>query len=122
MGAEFIVGMTTEPGAQVFVGYAVREVLAQQAFNCLWDQRRRAAIAYSASDRGVLANCSAEAEIVSINQLAFEFDFLAFDADVGNPVLAASVGAAGHIELELLVEARKTLFEFIDDPTEIGRA
>ena len=59
----------------------------------------------------MLAHCSAEAEVVRIGQLAFVLDLLAFDADVGNPVLAAAVGAAGHMQLELLIELRQPLFQ-----------
>jgi hypothetical protein len=33
MGAEFVVGVAAEPGAQILVGLAVGEVLAQQALD-----------------------------------------------------------------------------------------
>jgi hypothetical protein len=47
----------------------------------------------------VLAHRSAEAEVVGVGELAFVLDLLAFDADVGDPVLAAAVGAAGDVSL-----------------------
>jgi hypothetical protein len=90
--------------------------LAQQALDCFGDERRGAAIADGARDSGVLAYGSAEAEVVGVGELAFVLDLLAFDADVGNPVLAAAVGAAGYVELELLVESGQALFKFVDDP------
>ena len=64
----------------------------------------------------MLADRSAEAEVVGVGQLAFVLDLLAFDADVGDPVLAAAVGAAGDVEPELLIELRNALFEFVDEP------
>ena len=39
-------------------------------------------------------------------------DLLAFEADVGDPVLAAGVGAAGDVELDLLVEAGEAVLPF----------
>jgi hypothetical protein len=64
----------------------------------------------------VLADRSAEAEVVGVGELALVLDLLAFDADVGDPVLAAAIGAAGDVQLELLVELRQALFELVDEP------
>ena len=44
-------------------------------------------------------------------------DFLSFKADIGNPVLAAGVGATGDVEFEMLIERGEAVFEFLDDPT-----
>ena len=65
----------------------------------------------------MLAHRTAEAEIVGIGQLAFMLDLLALDADVGNPVLSATVRAAGNMQPELLVKLRQALFELIHEPT-----
>ena len=91
---------------KIFFGPAVGQVLAQQALDGFGHQRRGAAIADRARDGCVLADRSAEAEVVSVGQLALVLDLLAFDADVGDPVLAAAVGAAGDVQPELLVELR----------------
>ena len=64
----------------------------------------------------MLADGSAKTEVVGVGELAFVLDFFAFDADVGDPVLAAAVGAAGYVELELLVEAGEAVFELVDEP------
>src|ERR1700677_912981 len=116
MCAELIVGMAAEPGAEILIGHSVGKVFAQQAFDGFGNERRWAAIANGPRDRRVLAYRPAETEVVSVGELAFVLDLLAFDSDVGDPMLAASVGATGHVELELLVEARQALFEFIDNP------
>ena len=50
MGAELVVGMTAEPGAQIFIGHTVGQILAQQAFNGFGDKGRRASIADGARD------------------------------------------------------------------------
>ena len=63
---------------------------------------------------------SAEAKIKRVGQLALMLDLLALDADVRDPVLAATIRAASHIQLELLIESRQPLFEFIDQP--LGKA
>src|SRR5271169_4959148 len=105
MSAEFVVGVAAERGAEVLFGLTVGEIFAQQAFDGFGDQRRGAARADGARYGGVLADGSAEAEVVGVNELAFVLDLLAFNADVGDPVLAAAVGAAGYVELELLVKA-----------------
>ena len=90
--------------------------MAQQALDGFGHERRGAAIADRARDGGVLADRSAEAEVVGVGQLALVLDLLAFEADVGDPVLAAAVGAAGDVELELLVELGQALFELVDEP------
>src|SRR5579863_1301381 len=64
----------------------------------------------------MLADRSAEAEVVRVGQFAFVLDLLALDADVGNPVLPAAVGAAGYVQAQLLVELGKALFHLFDEP------
>ena len=43
-------------------------------------------------------------------------DFLALDADVGDPVLAAGIGAAGDVETELFLIVGEAVFEFLGKP------
>ena len=105
-----------KPGAQILFGLALGEVVAQQALDGFRHQRRGAAIADRARDGSVLADRSAEAEVEGVGELALVLDLLAFDADVGDPVLAAAIGAAGDVQAELLVELRQALFEFVDEP------
>jgi hypothetical protein len=66
--------------------------------------------------RGVLADRSADAEVEGVDHLAVLLDLLAFEADVGDPALAAGVGAAGDVQLDLLVEAGQPLFHLADQP------
>ena len=65
---------------------------------------------------GELADAAAHAEIVGVDHSAVLLDFFAFDADVGDPVLAATVGASGDVQFELLFEAGEAVFEFRGEP------
>ena len=114
--AQFVVGVARKPRAQAFVGCAPAQVIAQQPLNGFGNKRRGAAIAHRPRNARVLAHGSAEAEVVGVGQLALVLDLLAFEADVGDPVLAAAVGAAGDVELELLIELRQPLFELVNQP------
>lgn len=78
-----------------------------------------AAIAYGAGDGGELANAAAYAEIVGVDHLAVLLDFFSFEADIGNPVLAAGVGAAGDVELDFLLIAWETFVELFGEPAGI---
>jgi len=75
-----------------------------------------AAVANGTSDGSELADSSANAEIVGVDELAIHFDFFAFDADVGDPVLAATVGAAGDVELDVVAEAGEAVIELFGEP------
>ena len=64
----------------------------------------------------MLTNCSPNTEIVGVGQLPIVLDLLAFDADVGDPVLTTAVGASGDVQLKLLVEFWNALFELVHQP------
>src|SRR5260370_6124972 len=67
-------------------------------------------------DRGELANRAADAEVVGVHHATVHFDFLAFKADVGDPMLAATVRASGDVQLQLLIETGDAIFERLDEP------
>ena len=64
----------------------------------------------------MLSHGTADAEVERVDHLAVDLDLLALQADVGDPVLAAAVGAAGHVDSQLLVEARHALVHLIGKP------
>ena len=64
----------------------------------------------------MFADRAAEAEVVGVDQLVAELDFFAFQADVGDPMLAAGIRAAGDMQFKLLIETRDANFEFFDQP------
>ena len=63
------------------------------------------------------AERAAHAKVVSVDQTAVNFLLFAIDANVGNPVLSATVGASGDVQFQVLIEARQTIFQFFDQPT-----
>src|SRR5579863_7452975 len=109
VGAEFIVGVAHEPGAKVFIRLASDHVLAEQALDSFGNERRGAAIADWTRNGSMLADRSAKAEIVGVGELAFH-------ANVGDPMLATAVGAAGDVKAKLLIELRQALFKLVDKP------
>ena len=62
------------------------------------------------------AHGSTDAEVERSDQRSILLDLLAFKTDLGDPVLSAGVGAAGDVELDLLVEGGKALFHLGDEP------
>ena len=67
-------------------------------------------------DRLVAADRAADAEVVGVDERAVDLDLLALDAEVGDPVLAAAVRAAGDVDPQLLVEARQALLQALHQP------
>src|SRR5580704_5357841 len=94
--------------------------VGEQARDGVGDFFGGAAVANGAGDGGELAYAAAYAEIVGVDDFAFVLDFLALDADVGDPVLAAGVGAAGDVELDVFLIAGETVFELLGEPTGVG--
>jgi hypothetical protein len=115
--AELVLSMAAEPGAKIFAKIAARQIFPKQTFNGFGYERRRASIADRACDPSVLADCSTQTEVIGIRQLAIVLDLLAFDTNIGYPVLATAIGAASHIEFELLIKARQPLFKFVNEPS-----
>ena len=116
ISAQFVVGVASEPGAQILIGFARGQVLAKQASHGFGNLGGWRAVADRARDAGVLADRSAKAEVISIDKLPLMLDFFAFDPNVGDPVLAAAVGAPGDVQTKLLVELRNALLEFVNEP------
>ncbi len=116
LGAEGLVVGAGEVGAQVFAGLARREIRAQQALDGLGAVFGGGAEADLARDARVLADRAADAEVEGIDHLAVLLDLLAFEADVGDPALSAGVGAAGDVQVDLLVEGRQAVFHLAGQP------
>ena len=89
--ADLVIGMSRKKLPQIFAGIAVFLKISQLALDGIRHFRRGAAVAHGASDRGILAHRATHAEVVSVHHLAAHFDFLTFQADVRNPMLAAAV-------------------------------
>jgi len=94
--------------------------LLEEAFDSVGNFLCGAAIADGARDTGVGTDSTTDAEVVGVDHLAVHPGFLAFEADVGGPMLAAAIGAAGDVQLQLLLIIREAIFELISEPTGEG--
>ena len=88
----------------------------QEPFNCSRDLRRRAPIADWSRNILKFAHRAAETEVVCVHHFRALLDFLALKADIGNPVLAAGIGAARDVKSQLLIETRNAIFKFVHQP------
>src|SRR5580704_7413064 len=114
--ADIFVRMTCEKALQILSGLAALVKFRQQTFDRIGNIRRRAAISDRMRDRGKLANASANAEVIRVHHAAIHLDLLAFDADVGDPMLSAAIRAAGDVDPELFLKIGQPLFEFVRQP------
>src|SRR5215467_328049 len=114
--ADLIIAFAREESAQRLVFAAVVLEISQEALYGVGNGGSRAAIADRPRDGRNLPEAAAHAEVVSVDQFAVLFDLLAFDADIGDPVLAAAVGAAGDVQLDLLREAGQAFVQFAGKP------
>ena len=94
--------------------------MVEKARDGVGNFRGGATVADGTSDGSDLADAAANAEIIGVDHLPVVLDFFAFDADVGDPVLAAGVGAAGDVEAQILLVVGKPLFELLGEPAGEG--
>src|SRR5580658_9126415 len=114
--AQLLVAGAGKISAQVFTRVASLQVATEQPFQRIRHFGCQAAVPNWPGDLLMQAYRAADAKVVSVFELAPMLDLLAFDADVGDPMLSAAIGAAGHVQLQLLVEARQPHLEFVNNP------
>src|SRR5262245_28064821 len=90
-GPQLVVGVPREKLAQALAPRPLHFEAMQQALDRVGHLGRGAAIADRPRDRCVRAEGAADAEVVGVGAA----ELLAFDPDVGDPVLAATVRASG---------------------------
>src|SRR5229473_4245371 len=101
---------------QVLARLAHGEILLKQSLDRIRNLRRRAAISHGPRGRLMQTERSTDAEVIGIDDTAVDFHLLAINANIGNPVLSATVRASGNVQLQVLIEARQTLFQFFHQP------
>src|SRR5439155_5295193 len=99
--ADLVIGFAREKSAQRFVLETMFLKIGQQAFDGIGDVGGGAAITNWPRDGRNLSEAAADTEIIGIHKLAVLLDLLAFNADVGDPVLAAAIWAASNVQLDL---------------------
>src|SRR5919109_1084178 len=114
--AQFFIAVPGKKLPQIFAGQSLLEISLQEPFNRIWNFAGPAAVTDWASNGLMQADCAAHAEIVGILQPAIDFDLLAFNPNVCNPVLPAAIGAAGYVQLQVLLKSRKSFFELFYKP------
>src|SRR5690242_6410059 len=115
-GANFFVALPGQKLAKALLRVAAGLVGRDEALDGVRHFGGWAAVTDGARNRSNFAEAAAHAEVVGVHHFSFVLDFLAFDADIGDPVLAATVGAAGDMQLDLLVEAGEAFVEFGAQP------
>jgi hypothetical protein len=111
-----VVGVTNEEMLERFAAMAITVEGVEKTRDGFGNFLSAATVAYGTRDGSNVANAAADAEVVSVDKFAFDFDFLAFDANVGDPVLAATVGAASDVKFELMVEAGIAVLQSFGEP------
>src|SRR6185437_6590551 len=116
LGADALVVVAGKVLAEVFAGLPVGEVGAEEFLDGFGAVFGGGAETDRTARSGIFADRAADAEVEGIDHLAVLLDLLAFEADIGDPVLAAGVGAACDVQPDLLVETGKTVFHLADEP------
>src|SRR5579863_1178350 len=114
--AQLRIVVSCKEAAQVFTGLALGQIAPKQSFESFGHLGRVAAIADRARRGLMKPKSTADAKVICVHQTIVHFDFLSFDTDVGDPVLAAAIWAARYMQLQVLVESRKAFFEFLHEP------
>src|SRR5271169_3616351 len=96
--------------------FALRMEEIQETLDSVRDFVRRATVAHRASDGRDFADAATDTEVVGIDHFAARFDFLAFDPDIRNPVLAAGVRAARDVQSEFVLVIGETIFGLFRAP------
>jgi hypothetical protein len=113
---QLLVTAAGEVSAQILSRLTRLQVPTQQALQRIGYLGCQATVADRSGDLLMQAYGTANAKVVGVLEFALMLDLFAFHPDVGNPMLTAAIRAAGHVQLELLVETREPFFELIDNP------
>src|SRR5262249_16623971 len=114
--AQLFIGVPRRERAKRVAVLALAEIASQQALDRVGHLGRRCTIADGPRRVLVLAHTAADAEIVGVDHRALDLRLLPLDTQVGDPVLAAAIGTAGDVDLQVLVEARHARFELLHQP------
>src|SRR5580700_7167594 len=109
--------MPRQKKPQILVCFSVLVESGQQPLDGIGNIRGGAAIANRPGDRSNLAEASADTEVVGVYHPAIYFDFFSLNADVGDPMLPATIWAASDVESQPFLKIGKPLFEFLREPS-----
>src|SRR5579862_4769777 len=115
--AQLRVAVARKEATQILSGFALGEIAAKKPLQRVRNVRRRAAVADRPRRCLMQAECSANAEIIGVDQAVVDLDLFPLNADVGDPVLTATVWAACYMQLQMLIESGQALLQFLYQPT-----
>jgi hypothetical protein len=95
--AQFRLAVPRKELTQILAGLASAEVLPKQPLDGMGNLGCEAPVSDRPRCRLMQAERASQAEIVRVDQAALDFHLLAIDANIGNPVLSATVGATGDV-------------------------
>src|SRR5207244_10737912 len=114
--AQFLVAVAGKEFAQIRCGQSSLKIAMRKTLNRVRNFTRQTPVADCTSNRLMQTDCTADAEVVGILEPSSDFNFLAFNPNVCDPVLPAAVRAAGDVKLEVLLESGQFFFEFFYEP------
>src|SRR5438477_4289228 len=100
----------------IFIRATLVEIMPKQSLNRVRYFARQATISNRTCNRLVETDCAADAEVVSILHAVAYFNLLAFDTDVGDPVLPAAVRTPSDMQLQVLLKTGQAFFKFFHQP------
>src|SRR5262245_39429443 len=103
--------MTRKELPKVLAGLTQVRISLQQSLDSIRHIAGQASISHRPRNRLMFAYATAETEVVRVPHLAADFDFLAFDSNVSDPMLSAAIGAARHMQPKLLIKPGQSLFQ-----------
>src|SRR5580700_11647206 len=109
--------MPRQKKPQILVCFSALVESGQQPLDSIGNIRGGAAITNWPGDRSNLAEASADTEVVGVHHPATYFDFFPFNADVGDPMLPATIRATRDVEPQLFLKTGEPLFEFLREPS-----
>src|SRR5882672_12692733 len=112
-GADLLVAARGAELAEVVALPPLGQVDAEQPLDGRGHLAGRRAIADGPRRRLMRPHGAADAEVVGVDHLPVRLGLLALEADVGDPVLAAAIGTAGDVDLQVLLEAGQPRLEIL---------
>src|SRR5271167_1446302 len=97
------VAVTSEKMPKILARRAIGEIRSQQPFDGLGNLGRGATKPHSPRDFLIEPERSTQAEVIGVHHVSADLDLLAFDSDVGDPVLSAAVRTTRHMQFQMLI-------------------
>src|SRR6185312_6806262 len=115
--AQCRVSMPSKKLSQILSAFTPIHVCAQKALNGVGRLLRATAVSNGTAKAGKGAHTAAQAEVIGVLKMTIYFDLFAFQSDIRNAMLPATVWASGNVQFELLIKSGQTVFQFFHQPS-----